>query len=58
MKANSLGKKIVTGNSAEKKAGGLVMGNNSAILQAQITAMRAGGQKQGINHGGKNQRNS
>ena len=33
MKANSLGKKVVTGNSAEK-AGGLAMGNNSAILQA------------------------
>ena len=41
MKNSSLSKKVVTGSTKQ------VSGNNSQILQAQITAMRQGGQSTG-----------
>ena len=44
MKNSSVGKKVVTGSTKQ-----VTGNNNSQLLQAQITAMRAGGQtgKQG-----------
>ena len=51
MKNSSLGKKVVTGSTKQ-------VSGNSQILQAQITAMRQGGQSTAAAKQGQTQRNS